>query len=327
MIDLASSVTPLAFDAQTDLARPIVIGLFQGSVYGLIALGIVLLYKSNRIFNFAQAEFGTLAALVTYLALNGKLFGIGWHMPYAVACLVGIVIGTLAAVLTERLVVRPLFNRPKVILVVGTVGVLLLLIAVEGLFFTDLRNLPAINDPKQGALKGLTGSAFKVPFAADYRVDWQQILVFVVLIALALASVAFFRYSRTGTAILAVSQEPVAAEVVGISVGRISLITWTIAGFLGAIAGVLVGPGVGGPGIIAPGAVTSATLISGIAAAVLGGITSLPGAFVGGLLIGMMQALAGANITGFPGSESVAVGVILLLVLLIRPRGLLGKEA
>ena len=94
-------------------------------MYGLIALGLVLLYKSNRIFNFAQAEFGTIAALTAYFAYNGKLFGIGWHMPWLVAVTVGIVLGTLSAVLTERLVIRPLFHQPKVILVVGTVGVLL----------------------------------------------------------------------------------------------------------------------------------------------------------------------------------------------------------
>lgn len=316
-----------AFDVQGQVARPLVIGLFQGSVFGLIALGIVLLYKSNRIFNFAQAEFGTLAALTTYLALNGKLLGIPWHAPYPVAAFLGVVVGTLSAVVAERLVIRPLFDRPKVILVVGTVGVLLLLVAVEGLFFTDLRSLPTINAPGQGALRGLHDPAATLGFAHDYRMSWQQVLCFVVLVALALASVAFFRYSRTGTAILAVSQEPVAAEVVGISVGRISLITWTIAGFLGAVAGVIVAPGISGPATIGPGAVTGLTLISGLTAAVIGGITSLPGAFLGGIVVGELQAIAAADVTSFPGSEGVTVGVVLLLALLLRPQGLLGKEA
>jgi len=128
----------LAFDPQIQLYTPLVQGFFQGAVYGLIGLGIVLLYKSNGIFNFAQAEFGTVAALVTYAGLNGSFFGL--HMPYGVACLVGIMAGTLSAVLTERLVVRPLFNRPRVILLVGTVGVLLLMVAIEGLMFQELRN-------------------------------------------------------------------------------------------------------------------------------------------------------------------------------------------
>ncbi|MDT7546630.1 MAG: branched-chain amino acid transport system permease protein [Actinomycetota bacterium] len=308
----------LAFDPQIQLYTPIVQGFFQGAVYGLIGLGIVLLYKSNGIFNFAQAEFGTVAALVTYGCLNGS-FG-GQHMPYAVAALLGVVAGTLSAVLTERLVVRPLFNRPKVILLVGTVGVLLLMVAIEGLAFQNLRNLPAFNAKSKGTF---ADPAFDVGFAA-YRVSWQEVLILVVLLILALGSVAFFRYSQTGTAILAVSQEPTAAAVVGISVSRISLITWTIAGFLGSVGGLLLSPG---GGLIGPGTVTATALIAGFTAAVLGGITSLPGAFVGGVLIGILQRLAGATITQFPGSEQVTVGLVLLVVLLIRPQGLLGKEA
>jgi branched-chain amino acid transport system permease protein len=313
----------LAIDVKTQLAQPLVLGIFQGSIYGLIALGLVLLYKSNRIFNFAQAEFGTVAAITAYLALNGKLFGISWHMPYAVACLLGVLLGTLSAIVTERVIVRPLFHRPKVILVVGTVGALLLMIALEGLVFTNLRSLPSVNDAKQGLFHGLKDPAIRLGFAG-YNVQWQQLLTLATLFVLALASVAFFRYSRTGTAILAVSQEPTAAQVVGISVSRISLITWALAGLLGSVAGILV---TAGGGLVGAGSVTGTTLVAGITAAVLGGITSLPGAFLGGILVGLLQTYAGAFITQFPGSEGVAVGLVLLLVLLIRPQGLLGKEA
>jgi branched-chain amino acid transport system permease protein len=313
----------LAINVKTQLAQPLVLGIFQGSIYGLIGLGLVLLYKSNRIFNFAQAEFGTVAAISAYLGLNGKLFGISWHMPYAVACLVGVALGTVSAVLTERLIVRPLFHRPKVILVVGTVGALLLMIALEGLVFTNLRSLPSVNDAKQGLFQGLTDPAIRLGWAG-YNVQWEQLLTLTTLVVLALASVAFFRYSRTGTAILAVSQEPTAAQVVGISVGRISLITWALAGLLGSVAGILV---TAGGGLVGAGSVTGTTLVAGITAAVLGGITSLPGAFLGGILVGLLQTYAGAFITQFPGSEGVAVGLVLLLVLLIRPQGLLGKEA
>ena len=200
---LDASTPVLAFDFQTKLGQPLVLGIVQGAIYGLIGLGLVLLYKSNRIFNFAQAEFGTIAGLCALLGMNGKLFGIGWHMPYTVAILVGVTLGTLSAVATERLVVRPLFNRPKVILVVGTVGVLLTMIALENLVFPMGDTLLAFNDPKKGALTGLKDPAFRVGFAS-YNIGWSQILTLVVLVALALASVAFFRYSRQGTAILAV---------------------------------------------------------------------------------------------------------------------------
>jgi branched-chain amino acid transport system permease protein len=311
----------IAFDYQLKLGQPLILGIVQGAVYGLIGLGLVLLYKSNRIFNFAQAEFGTIAGLCTLLALNGRLFGIPWHMPYVVAVIVGVVLGTSSAVATERLVIRPLFNRPKVILVVGTVGVLLTMIAVESLVFPTGDSLPAFNDPRNGALKGLTDPAFKVGFA-NYRVQWSQILTLVVLVALALGAVAFFRYSRQGTAILAVSQEPTAAQTVGISVSRVSLLTWTLAGFLGSVAGVLALQST----LVVPGVVTGTALVGGITAAVLGGITSLPGAFLGGLLVGLVQTYAQA-FANFPGAQAVVVGIVLLLVLLIKPTGLLGSEA
>ena len=319
----AAAGVPLAFDPTRQLAQPLVIGIVQGAVFGLLGLGLVLLFKSNRIFNFAQAEFGTVAGLCALLGINGKLFGIPWHMPFAVACIVGVAIGTLVAVLTERLVIRPLFARPKVILVVGTVGVLLTLIALESLLYPNASALPAFNDPQVGALKNLKDPALRLGFAS-YNLQWEQVLTLFVLVVLALASVAFFRYSRQGTAILAVSQEPTAAAAVGISTSRVSLLTWTLAGFLGSVAGVLA---LAGAPLVAPGVVTGTALVGGITAAVLGGITSLPGAFVGGLLVGLVQAYAGANVNSFPGSQPVIVGVVLLVVLLVRPQGLLGKEA
>jgi branched-chain amino acid transport system permease protein len=307
----------LALDPQQQLGQPLVLGIIEGSVYGLIALGLVLLYKSNRIFNFAQAEFGTIAALTAYFGYNGKLFGIPWHMPWIVAVLVGVLLGTLSAVLTERLVIRPLFHQPKVILVVGTVGVLLAAIAVEYLVFPtkDTASLPSVTDV------GLNDPAFRVGFAS-YNVAWEQVLTLVVLVAMALAAAAFFRYSRQGTAILAVSQEPTAAATVGISISRVSLLTWTLAGFLGSVAGIV---SIGGAPLLVPGIMTGTALVGGITAAVLGGVTSMPGAFLGGLLVGLVHQYTQAFFS-FPGAQNVAVGLVLLLVLLAFPRGILGSE-
>jgi branched-chain amino acid transport system permease protein len=319
-------VLAVSFELRADLFRPLVQGLFQGSVYGLIGLGLVLLYKSNRIFNFAQGEFGSVAALVTFGALTGSF---GFKAPYALACLLGIVVGTGTAVATERLVIRPLFDRPKVILVVATVGVALFLIAIETLLSPTIKQLPSFSD----RIPSLSKKPYwftmfgKASDPGSYKVTYQQVLIFAVLIVLALATVVFFRYTATGTAILAVSQEATAASLVGVSVGRISLVTWALAGFLGSVAGVLLAPG----GLIAPGFVTGTALITGFAAAVLGGITSLSGAYIGGLAIGVIEKLAAQIVPKFfptfPGAEAVTVGLVLLLVLLVRPRGLLGKEA
>jgi branched-chain amino acid transport system permease protein len=291
---------------------PLVSGAIQGAVYGLLGLGLVLLYKSNRIFNFAQAEFGTSAAFGTLFAVNGT--GPLPEMPLPVAVLFGLLVGIGIGLLTELLVVRPLFSAPKVTLVVATAGVTLLLIAVQGF----------LSGAEPGSFPPLVNG--DILNTGAVRITQQQGIIVLVLAALAAASALFFSRTRTGTAIIAVSQEPTATQLVGISVRRISALTWGIAGLLGGVAGILLS---GSNGVIAPGALTGLALIPAFTAAVFGGITSLPGAFLGGVVIGVVEALAQANISKdvLPGSGSVVLFVTLLAVLLIRPAGLLGKEA
>jgi branched-chain amino acid transport system permease protein len=159
---------------------------------------------------------------------------------------------------------------------------------------------------------------------------WSDLLKLFCLVGLAIASFVFFRLSPSGTAILAVSQDATAARAVGISVERISMLSWGLAGFCGGVAGVLLAVP---PFSTTPGIFTGTILTTDFAAAVLGGNTSLPGAFVGGILMGLVQAFAKADLNLVPGLESVqgsgelAVAVFLLAVLLFRPRGLLGSEA
>jgi branched-chain amino acid transport system permease protein len=311
-----------AVSVKTNILLPIITGIFQGSIYGVIALGVVLLYKSNRIFNFAQGEFGTVAAIVANQALLGSFFG--WEMPYALAMLLGLLAGVLTAVLTERLVIRPLFDRPKVTLTVATVGVTLLLIALETLAVKQQKAFPGFST-RVSALS-------KKPywFAVFGRgISYEEVLCFVMLVLLAIAAGLFFTKTSTGVAILAVSQESTASSLVGISIGRISLVTWALAGFLGATAGLLLSPITG---LAGPGYITGTALFTGITAAVLGGVTSLSGAFIGGIGVGILQKLTNTgNLTAFgvpdiPGLDQVIVGMALLVILLVRPRGLLGKE-
>ena len=312
-----------SFSAQINLLSPILTGIANGSAYGLLALGLVLLYKSNRIFNFAQGEFATIAGIVAYVFDRGA----GWvpKVPYFLAIAFGIVAAMLVAMLTERLVIRPLFNRPRVVLVVATVGVALFLIGVEGLLpYPQTASLRSISDVLK--VKPYIGKIDNV------AVLDQDVAKLIALVALAIAAFLFFRYTSTGTAILAVSQDVTAARVVGISVERISMTTWAIAGLLGGVAGVLLAVPPGGS--VTPGSITGLTLTVAFSAAVLGGMTSLPGAFVGGLLVGLIEAFANADYSFVPGLKSlptaqaeVAVALVLLLVLLIRPRGLLGQEA
>jgi branched-chain amino acid transport system permease protein len=317
---MTTTVLAGAFSAQVNLLLPLIGGLTQGAAYGLIGLGLVLLYKSNRIFNFAQGEFATVGALTAFLLNTGY----SWlpKLPYPIAILAGVSASVLVAMATERLVIRPLFDRPRVVLVVATVGVALALIGVEGFIFPRGGSLRSISD-----VLGLSPSLVKVD---RVPVAWQDALSLLMLVALAVAALLFFRRTATGSAILAVSQDSTAARVVGIPVERISLATWGLAGLLGGIAGVLLAVP---PGGVAPGIFTGLTLRSAFAAAVLGGMTSLSGAFVGGLAIGLVEAFASNDFPLFPGLSTVpaagevAVAVVLLLVLLVRPRGLFGKEA
>jgi branched-chain amino acid transport system permease protein len=300
----------VAFDAGDKLLTPFVSGAVQGCIYGLLGLGLVLLYKGNRIFNFAQAEFGTSAALVTFACTSGSKFVP--KMPVGVAILVGVAAGTLMGLLTERLVVRPLFRQPKVTLVVATAGVALLAIAIEGFFA----------GPQPTPIKPITQGSKEW---GSLRVTYQEMIIVGVLAVLALLTALFFKYTATGTAILAVSQEPTATSLVGISVNRISSLTWGMAGFLGAVGGILLA---GASGTIFPGYMTVIALIPAFTAAVFGGITSLPGAFVGGVTIGVLEQIAGTNIPAdvIPSVNAVVVFGALLLVLLVKPAGLLGKE-
>jgi branched-chain amino acid transport system permease protein len=310
------------FSVQIHFLSPLINGIANGAAYGLLGLGLVLLYKSNRIFNFAQGEFAMVAAIVTYVFSAGT--GVLPDLPFFVAALLGLLASVGVALLTERLVIRPMFERAKVILVVGTVGVALLLIGVEGLLpYPKSQALPTIG--QVFGTQDFIGRIDGVP------VLYQDIAKLLMLVLLAAGAYLFFRHTGTGTAILAVSQDSTAARVVGISVERISLITWGIAGLLAGVAGVLLASPP--TGTVTPGAFTGTTLIVAFCAAVLVGMTSLPGAFVGGMALGLVKAFASSDAELVPGlgsvknAEELAVFGVLLLVLLVRPRGLLGREA
>jgi branched-chain amino acid transport system permease protein len=285
----------------------LVIGLFQGAVYGLLAVGLVLVYKGARVFNFAQGEFGTVAAFITFVLFSQ----IG--LPYGVAVLGGLAAAVLLGVLVERLIVRPLFNAPRVTVLVATVGVALFIIAVT----------VVVGKPEARVLApAVVGDP--ITFLGVAIIP-QQLLIVGVLGALAVALAFFFSRTNLGLAVLATSQDPLATRIVGISVPGISRFIWGFAALLGGIAGILQAPLT----IFTPGFMTATTLVPAFTGAVLGGMTSLPGAFVGGLLVGAAQNVGIFYLqdAGIPGASELTVFSLLLLVLLVRPQGLLGTEA
>jgi len=298
------------------LGNALVIGVITGAVYSLLAVGIVLVYKASGVFNFAQGEFGTVAVYLAYVASDGNY----WGLPFGIALVIGLAGAVALGLLTERLVIRPLFDAPRVTLLVATAGVALFAIGVQFWRFNDpaIRSFPAIF--KESARITVLG----------IRISDQRILILLVLAALAVVLVAFFR-SPLGLAVLAASQEPVASELVGVSVRKISSLTWALAALFGGLAGILQAAPNGGIGSFQPGFLTfggNGALIPGFTAAVLGGMGSLPGAVGGGLIIGVVEALGGLSLfEEVPGARSVMVFGILLLVLLVRPQGLFVRRA
>jgi branched-chain amino acid transport system permease protein len=287
----------------------LVIGVVAGSGYGLIALGLVLVYKSSGIFNFAQGEFGTVAVF----ALWGAHSAGG---PYGAAMLLGLLAALASGLATERFVVRPLFAAPRVTLLVATAGVSLFAIAAElWLGQSQLRFVA----PALGRLDRVSVFGFAV---SD-----QRLLVITTLVALAVAGAAFFARTNLGLAVLGLSQNPLATELMGISAERLSRFTWGAAAVLGGLGGILSAPLAGGFG---PGFVTLSSLIPAFTAAVLGGMNSLPGALVGGIVVGVAESVAVSSpliSEHIPGAPSVVVFALLVAVLTFRPRGLLGPRS
>lgn len=287
----------------------VLIGIINGAPFALLALGLVLVYKGSRVFNFAQGEFGTVAAFASYL--------LAFRMALWTAMLIGVLVGTLMGFLTERLVVQPLFTAPKVTLLVATAAITSASIALQlAIGDASLRAYPSLFE----------GNAFEF-YAVGVR--WQQILVLGALAVVAIGMYLFFR-TNLGLAVLAASQEPIATDLVGIGTRRMSSLVWSLAGFCAGLAGVTMAalqP-------FTPGFMTADFLTFAFVAAVVGGMTSMPGAVVGALVLGMVQAFSAGYLAdiewvseNIPAPEQLAVFVLLLGVLAFRPTGLLGKEA
>ena len=303
----------------------VVIGISQGCVYGLIALGLVLVYKGSRVFNFAQGEFGTIAAFIVFLLTEQ------WktNLPYFVAMLIAIAAVIVIGMGMERVIVRPLLNAPRINLLVASIAFALLAVAIElALFLPE----PKVFNPFVKKLPGVAETGIEI---FNFTVEPQRFLIVALLAVLAAILGYFFSRTDLGLAVLATSQDAFATRVVGIGVERMSRFIWATAAGLGALAGILYIPLTGA---LTPGAMTFSVLIPAFTAAVIGGMTSLPGAFVGGIVIGCVQSLSNWAANAWhlgdrtfqevlPGTADVVLLALLLIVLMARPQGLLGTEA
>jgi branched-chain amino acid transport system permease protein len=298
----------LIFILSTDLKQALVIGLVNGAMYGLVAIGLVLIYKSSGIFNFAQGEFGTVAIYALWLLLER-------NVPYAISVILALAVAVGLGLATERLIIRPLYTSPRVILLVATAGVSLLMIGIE--FWIGGPILRTIS-PALGRTDRL--SIFGV------LVSDQRMLLVLVLIGFGVGLAYFFSRTSLGLALLGAAQEPVATELAGISTKQLAALTWGMAAMLGGLAGVLNAPI---SGTFGPGFMTLSVLIPAFTAAILGGMNSLPGAFIGGAAIGVAEsvALKSSAFASIPSPDTFIVFLILLVVLIARPQGILGKAS
>jgi branched-chain amino acid transport system permease protein len=282
-----------------DFLQQLVSGLALGCVYGLIALGFVLIYKTTEVVNFAQGELMMLGGFFAYTYIG--LLGFNYWSGFLLAVLTLGVVGMLI----ERLIVRPILGFPQFAIVMATIGLGFLLRSLAGMIWgtDDLR----IETPfSTGVIKigGLVLAYDKL----------SVIIATVILIAILWA---FFNRTRVGTAMRATSENMLAAYYMGIPVKRVVSLVWAISAMVAACAGVLLAPIT-----FINSNVGLALGLKAFPAAVLGGFGSIPGALVGGLVIGVIEVLAGFYLPA--GWKDAAPYLVLLIMLLVKPEGLFG---
>lgn len=280
-------------------------GLGQGAIYSLLALGIVIIYKSTRVVNFALPGLMILGAyMVVY-------FGNVVEVNFWIALLLAIVVGALAALIIERLAIRPMIGKPVFAIAIITIGIdIILRITVNDFLGANVRN---IRDPW----------GLKTFNLGEVIVQQRRVAMLVAAAIVVAALFAFFKYSRLGLAMRATAFDQEAALAQGISVGTVFALSWAIAGGLAALAGMFVGTG---SGIDQQTAFIALKALPGV---ILGGIDSIQGAVVGALVVGLFEGFANTyqrQYLSFLGENfsQVVPYVVLFLVLLIRPYGLFG---
>jgi branched-chain amino acid transport system permease protein len=294
-----------------NIITALMVGLVTGTIYGLIGLGIVLIFKSQKVINFAQAEFATFGAFMLFV------FRVQLELPYALSAVLAVSATVVLSILVERLVIRPLRGSPDVTVFVATAGIALLIIGLT--FIVAGANIVIVPPVFPGLEQSFAAAGRLVGLVSP-----QRLMVLSLLVVSAASLALFFSRTTLGKGILAMSAEPFAVRLAGISTERLSILIWGIAGALAGLAGVAFVP----TSALTPALFTGIALIPALTAVVIGGLTSLPGAFVGGLIIGFISELAAVfTPPQIPGPEIIASFVILLLTLLFRPQGLLAREA
>jgi branched-chain amino acid transport system permease protein len=273
-------------------------GLAVGCIYGLVALGFVLIYKATELVNFAQGDFMMLGAFTCYMFV--VWYGVGYWVAFALAVAAVALFGAAL----DATVLRGVLGQPQFAVVMLTIGLGAIFRSFASITWgSEIYTLP-------------TPFSARATMVGGVSVSHEYVAIIVGTVVLCAVLFVFFRRTRVGVAMQAASQNQLAAYYMGIPVKRMFSLIWAISTGVAAIAGVL----------LAPVSLIDINLgfigLKAFAAAVLGGFGSIPGALVGGVTIGLIELLSGAYLPH--GFKDVAAYVVLLLVLAIRPQGMFG---
>jgi branched-chain amino acid transport system permease protein len=284
------------------VAQLILSGIAQGCIYGLVALGFVLIYKATETVSFAQGEFMMLGAFC------GLALIMAFGLPFWVAVIGGAAAVAVLGMALERVVIRPALGQPVFSIFMLTLGmgyIIRGLITMVPFWGTKTHSMPV---PYKGQVWKLFG----------LHMGAEQVVVIVLTAALCGALYLMFRYTRIGVAMQASSQNQLAAYYMGIPVKSLNGFVWALAAGVAALAGML----------LAPMTFVHANLgyigLKAFPAAIVGGFTSLPGAIVGGVTIGIVESLSGFYLP--TGIKDIAAYIVVLIMLMIMPNGLFGEK-
>lgn len=283
----------------------VISGLVVGSIYSLVALGFVIIYKATKVVNFAQGELVMVGAYICFaLTVQAELpFIVSFFMTLAFSFVLGLAI--------ERLVLRPLIGEPIISVIMVTIGLSSVLKSLVQLFWgTQIQVFPPVLPQEPFVIAGL-------PVAPVY------VAAFILAGVLFLIFSAFFKYSRMGIAMRATAFDQQAAASMGISIKRIFALSWCIAAMVSSIGGVILG------NINGINAQLGHLGLKVFPAVILGGLDSLFGAALGGLIIGVLENVcdgAAKEFLNLGGFKDVAAFIFLVIILMIKPYGLFGTH-
>ncbi len=283
-------------------------GLMSGVLYSLVALGLVLIFKASGVFNFAQG------AMVLFAALS--LVRLMEKMPFLAALALTVAIMVALAWLVERLVLRPLVNQEGIVLFMATLGIANFLDGFgQTVWGSDIYTLD-VGMPKEPKI------LFEKTFDGGILVSMEDLLAALIAGLLVALLAAFFQKTGTGRALRAVADDHQAAQSIGIPLNRIWVIVWTVSGVVALVAGIIWGSKLGVQFSL------SQVALKALPVVILGGFTSVPGAIIGGLIIGLGEKISEVYLGPLLGGgiENWFAYMLALVFLLFRPEGLFGER-